>query len=67
MFPVVLYGAKYWRGLLDWLGETVRRGGCVDAKDLALCSVADSPEEVLAILLEHRRLHLVPSEGDRRE
>ena len=65
-FPVILYGADHWRGLLDWLGGTVLTAGCVDTKDLALLCTADSPEEVRSILLEHRRCHLAPREGNRR-
>ena len=66
-FPVVLYGSEHWAGLIHWLRETVHGAACVDANDLALFSVADSPEEVVSILLEHRRLNLTPSAGDRRE
>jgi uncharacterized protein (TIGR00730 family) len=65
-FPVILYGADYWRGLLDWLHQTVQATGCVDEKDRSLFCLADSPEEVRSILLEHRRCHLAPYEGDRR-
>jgi len=66
-FPVVLYGAGYWRGLIQWLGETVLATGCVDAKDLSLLCLADSPEEVLSIVLEHRRCHLRLHDNNRRE
>jgi uncharacterized protein (TIGR00730 family) len=66
-FPVVLYGSEHWAGLIHWLRETVQAAGCVDAKDLALFSLADSPEEVLSVMLEHRRCHLAPYEGNRRE
>jgi len=65
-FPVVLYGADYWRGLIDWLRQTVEAAGCIDEKDRSLFCVADSPEEVRSILLEHRRCHLAPREGGRR-
>jgi len=66
-FPVVLYGADYWRGLIDWLAQTVQTTGCIDGKDRSLYCLADSPEEVRSILLEHRRLNLRPQGGDRRD
>ena len=45
-FPVVLFGAAYWRGLLDWLKSTVLPGGKIAPADLDLLQVTDSPEEV---------------------
>jgi uncharacterized protein (TIGR00730 family) len=44
-FPVVLFGAEHWRGLLDWLRASVVAAGRVSAEDLALFVVTDSPEE----------------------
>jgi uncharacterized protein (TIGR00730 family) len=66
-FPVVLYGTDYWRGLVEWLNDTVLTAGCIDGKDISLFRLADSPEEVRSILLEHRRCHLTPRAGNRRE
>jgi len=43
-FPVVLYGAKYWSGLIDWLRETVLASNNISAADLELLQVVDSPE-----------------------
>jgi uncharacterized protein (TIGR00730 family) len=48
-FPVVLYGSRYWGGLLDWIRETLLLEGMVSADDLALVQVVDSPDEVCAI------------------
>ncbi len=49
-FPVVLFGSKYWKGLLDWLKETVLKEGCVDAGDLGIIKLADKPEDVVRII-----------------
>ena len=48
-FPVVLYGSRYWGGLLDWIRETLLREGMVSADDLALVQVVDTTDEVCAI------------------
>lgn len=45
-FPVVLYGSDYWRGLLEWLRDTMLAGGKISAPDLGLMALADSPEQV---------------------
>jgi len=51
-FPVVLYGAEYWEGLLGWLRSTVVSGGEVSLDEMALLQVADSPQEIVRIVCE---------------
>ncbi len=46
-FPVILMGSEYWKGLLDWLGDTMLKEGKIDADDLAIFQVMDDPEEVI--------------------
>jgi uncharacterized protein (TIGR00730 family) len=40
-FPVVLMGEAYWRGLLDWLRDTLAATGKIGAADLELILVTD--------------------------
>ena len=49
-FPVVLFGAAYWSGLLDWLRQAVLPGGKISNDDLMIFHITDSPREVLEIL-----------------
>ena len=49
-FPVILYGSKYWKGLLDWFKGTVLKEDCIDLKDLDIIQTADKPEEVVKII-----------------
>src|SRR5882724_4577765 len=49
-FPVILYGAEYWKGLLDWFKGPMLHEGCIDLKDLDIMQTADKPEEVVAII-----------------
>ena len=51
-FPIVLFGSSYWKGLLDWLRDTMVAEDKVSEADLGL---TDSPEEVLRIILESPR------------
>lgn len=46
-FPVVVYGSKYWQGMLDWLKAEVVEEGCISREDLDIFSVADTPAEVV--------------------
>lgn len=46
-FPIVLFGTRYWSGLVDWLRETVTAGGKISPEDLALVHVTDDIDEVV--------------------
>lgn len=50
-FPVVLYGADYWRGLVEWLRGTMLGGGKIAEADLSLLPVADSPAEACRLVM----------------
>lgn len=51
-FPVVLFGSAYWQGLLDWLRRSAVAEGKLDADDLDLMHVTDSPTKACAWILE---------------
>jgi len=51
-FPVVLFGRDYWRGLMDWLRETMQGEGKISSGDLDLVLVTDDPVEVVQHLLD---------------
>jgi uncharacterized protein (TIGR00730 family) len=50
-FPVILFGAEYWSGLLGWLKKRVLGEGNVCPEDLDLLIVCDSPEEIRDIIV----------------
>ena len=56
-FPVVLFGTRYWQGLLDWLRDAVATEGKIAAVDHERIVCTDDPEEVVALVeaAEHRR------------
>ena len=49
-FPVVLVGSNYWKGLLDWLKDSVLKRGAISPDDLELLRVCDEPDEVIDIV-----------------
>jgi hypothetical protein len=49
-FPVILYGHEYWRGLLDWVSESVLEHANIAAADLGLLQALDDPREVCAVV-----------------
>src|SRR5699024_9715632 len=53
-FPIVLVGTQFWCGLVDWLRDKLVGEGMVDAEDIDLLHVTDSPEEVVRIIVDSR-------------
>jgi hypothetical protein len=53
-FPVILYGTRYWAGLLDWLRNTVVAAGNIDRADPGLVHLTDDVGEAVSILVESR-------------
>ncbi|MFH0912959.1 MAG: TIGR00730 family Rossman fold protein [Candidatus Omnitrophota bacterium] len=49
-FPVVLFGSEYWKGMLDWLRDTVLENGNISKEELGIFKVTDSPKEVVSII-----------------
>ncbi|HUZ87518.1 MAG TPA: TIGR00730 family Rossman fold protein [Candidatus Baltobacterales bacterium] len=44
-FPIVLFGTPYWKGLLDWMKESVLSSGAIAPGDLKLMTMTDDPDE----------------------
>ena len=53
--PVVLFGSDYWRGLYDWIVDTVRANGNISPGDEALITITDDPHEVVDLMFESVR------------
>lgn len=49
-FPVILFGADYWSGLVRWINERPLAAGAVDPIDLRLMTITDDPDEVCALV-----------------
>ncbi|GHF15162.1 MULTISPECIES: TIGR00730 family Rossman fold protein [Streptomyces] len=49
-FPIVLFGAAYWRGLVDWMRDTLVAQGKAGAADLQLFHVTDDVDEAIEVV-----------------
>jgi uncharacterized protein (TIGR00730 family) len=49
-FPVVLFGSKYWGGMMDWIQELMLKEKNIKESDLGLLYLTDSPTEVVEII-----------------
>lgn len=45
--PIVLVGADFWQGLIDWIGERLAGEGRISPRDLELFTVCDEDEEIV--------------------
>ena len=50
-FPMILFGSSYWDGLLKWLHDVVMAEGKISDIDFRMIQVADSPAEVVEIVV----------------
>jgi hypothetical protein len=46
-FPVVLMGSEYWKGLTDWLRDTMYGRDKIEQADLDSIQIIDDPDEVV--------------------
>jgi uncharacterized protein (TIGR00730 family) len=53
-FPVILFGTAYWKGLIDWIRETLLTERKISPDDVNLLTVTDSPEEVVRLVTSCR-------------
>jgi hypothetical protein len=64
-FPVILFGADYWRGLLDWIGGTMRPAGNIGPRDLNLMNVTDDVDEAVRIIRQAEKQRSGDGDGDK--
>lgn len=51
-FPVILVGKEYWEGLIDWMRESMVKGGRILPKDLKIFRIVDRAEDVVPAINE---------------
>ncbi len=53
--PVILVGGEYWKDMLTWIHKTLLPRDAIEKQDLTIFSVADTPEEILAVIRKFYR------------
>lgn len=67
-FPVILYGSKYWGGLITWIRETMLTNEKVSPGDLDLLRICDDPHEICQIVIDdYRKTYLLEKRNPQRE
>jgi len=64
--PIILVGEEFWRGLLDWLDDTLVPAGMIGEQDMGLMQVLDDPQAIVeAIFSFYENRGFDPSRADR--
>ena len=50
--PVILVDSAYWKGLIDWMRDSLAANGLIDPKDIELMHIVDEPAQVLEAIFE---------------
>jgi uncharacterized protein (TIGR00730 family) len=53
-FPIVLFGSRYWSGMLDWIRQTMATEGKILPSDLDLVHVTDEPADATEHIVRRR-------------
>jgi len=54
-FPLILFGSKYWQGLIAWMKSTMVPGHYISPGDLDLVTITDDPLEAVNVILDYER------------
>jgi uncharacterized protein (TIGR00730 family) len=57
VFPIILFGRKYWSGLIEWFKTTLIENATIAPEDIGLISLVDDVHEVCDILREFNRVY----------
>ncbi len=52
-FPVILYGSRYWRGLIDWIKSYTLQNSFISADDFDIIKIMDDPDEITDYILNY--------------
>jgi predicted Rossmann-fold nucleotide-binding protein len=53
-FPIVLMGVEHWRGLIDWMQQTMLSDARIKESDIAMLTLTDDVEEMVELMVKAR-------------
>jgi len=57
IFPIVLFGSEFWKGLIDWLRTNVVKNDVIAREDLHLFSLTDDVDEIVETIKKYRGMN----------
>jgi uncharacterized protein (TIGR00730 family) len=61
-FPLILFGRKFWTGLLQWMKAQPAQRSFISLGDLDLVTLTDNPQEAIDRIVEYQRRVGVPEQ-----
>lgn len=55
--PIVLVGSEYWKGLMDWIKQTMLTNGNISEPDLDLFKIVDTEDEAISYIDDFFKTH----------
>ena len=63
-FPIILYGSKFWTGLVDWMRAQLRPS-FIDPEDTDIFRIVDRPQDVVKLVKQGIKKHWwAPLDGE---
>src|SRR2546427_4958093 len=54
-FPLILFGSKYWKGLIQWIKASVGNNRFINPDDLELVTVTDDVRKAIDLIVDYQR------------
>jgi predicted Rossmann-fold nucleotide-binding protein len=51
--PIILVGAEFWRGLVDWMRDKLVGEGMIGPADLDLMRIIEEPEAIVEAIFDY--------------
>lgn len=54
-FPLILFGSKFWKGLMDWMKSQMLTHKYISPHDLELVTITDDVQEAVDLIIDYQR------------
>ncbi|PYM16216.1 MAG: TIGR00730 family Rossman fold protein [Verrucomicrobia bacterium] len=54
-FPLILFGSRYWKGLIQWMKATLEKSEFINPDDLGLVTLSDNVQDAIDLIVDYQR------------
>lgn len=65
--PIILVESTFWKGLIDWFGQTLVNEGVIAASDLDLFQLVDDPDQIVDAIFDYYQHRTFEPSAEERE
>src|SRR5438093_13538271 len=59
-FPLILFGSRYWKGLIQWMKATLEKSEFINPDDLGLVTLSDNVQDAIDLIVDYQRRASAP-------